>query len=307
MTEQTLKRFVGALVVVAALWAVTAMLSSDGDSGRAASGDIAVLFDGVSAASVTAVRMSSASGDTELSTSGGAWSVNGFASDSGVVARFWAMITTASVGQLVATNPINHERMSITDADAWTLEFDVAGETRTLLVGADGPQFASSYARLPGSDDVYLLHADARVHMRRQIVEWRNKRLVALDTAVVARVEVERAGDRYVLVRGAESWTFENGDAAAALAIQNLLTDLRGFDTAGVLEDEVIAGADQAGRTVVMNSAGQVLAVLTVGAGEADHWARVEGDDTVYRLPTFRVDRLFPLLDRVIPDEPSGA
>jgi hypothetical protein len=132
VTEQTLKRFVGALVVVAALWAVTAMLSSDGDSGRAASGDIAVLFDGVSAASVTAVRMSSASGDTELSTSGGAWSVNGFASDSGVVARFWAMITTASVGQLVATNPINHERMSITDADAWTLEFDVAGETTDL-------------------------------------------------------------------------------------------------------------------------------------------------------------------------------
>ncbi len=110
-----------------------------------------------------------------------------------------------------------------------------------------------------------------------------------------------------VLERGAESWRFENGDPVATRAIQDLLTDLRGFDTAGVLEDEAIAGADQAGRTVVMNSDGQVLAVLTVGAGEADHWARVEGDDTVYRLPTFRVDRLFPLLDRVIPDEPSGA
>ena len=109
-----------------------------------------------------------------------------------------------------------------------------------------------------------------------------------------------------VLERGAESWRFENGDPVATRAIQDLLTDLRGFDTAGVLEDEAIAGADQAGRTVVMNSDGQVLAVLTVGAGEADHWARVEGDDTVYRLPTFRVDRLFPLLDRVIPDEPSG-
>jgi uncharacterized protein DUF4340 len=307
MSEQALKRLVGALVVAVALWGVTTLLSSDGDGARAASGEIATLLDGISETSVSAVRMTSVVGETELSGGLGAWTVNGFRSDSNTVARFWTVLENASIGQLVATNPSNHERMDITDAAAWTLEVDIGADTRTLLVGGEGPQFATAYVRLPGADEVYLMNADLRIHMRRQMTEWRNKRVVALDTAAVARVEIERGEDRYVVVRGAESWTFENGDPIVAVAVLNLLTDLKGFETSGVLVDDEIAGAEQEGRILVLDGSGQTMAELTLGAGEADRWIRAEGDDVTYRLAAFRVDRLFPALERVTPDEGEGA
>jgi len=44
------------------------------------------------------------------------------------------------VGDLVATNPANHERMGVSADSARTVELDVAGATRALMFGDEGPR-----------------------------------------------------------------------------------------------------------------------------------------------------------------------
>ncbi|MDA0312060.1 MAG: DUF4340 domain-containing protein [Gemmatimonadetes bacterium] len=304
MSEQALKRLVGALVILVALWGITSLISSDGSGSRAASGEIAGVLDGVSETSVERVRMTTLAGSIDLARTDGAWRVNDFPADSGVVTGFWRVATGLAIGDLIAANPDNHERMGITDGAAWTLEFTVGGETRTILVGGQGPGFATSYVRLPGSDDVYLLEGDVRAHIRRPLDQWRNKLLASIDTAAVVRLEVERGGDAYVLLRAAEAWTFESGEAARAVTVQNLLTDLRHLEASGILaETDSLAAAAEGGSLLAYDGGGAVLAELHVGAGEGDRWVRAAGDDTVYRLASFRMDRLFPRRETVLPEQ----
>ena len=308
MSDRTLRIMVGLLVVTAAAWGIATLLPEREGTPDAA-GEIAAFFDEVNRA-VESVRIESTAGEFELirGDSPTGWLINGYAADSTNLARFWDVIDGAAIGSLAASNPDNHERMDVTDDRAWTLEFLVGGESRTLLVGGQGARFATSYVRLPGSDEVYLLEGDLRVHMRRQLDDWRRKRLLTVDTARVARVEIERDGESYAIVRGDSAWSFaDEGGALDASGLRQLMTDLNRVDAPGFLEagDSLVA-MEQAASLRALGPDGSVMGALTLGAGEGERWVRIEGDSIIYRLQAFRVDRMFPLREELAAEEEGG-
>lgn len=309
MTERTLRILVGLLVITAAAWGVASLLP-DGEGPAPASGEIAAFFDGLDRVSTERVRMSSTSGEYELVPGPGVagWLVNGMAADSGNVARFWSVIEGAEIGDLAAANPANHERMEVSDDTAWRLEFEKGGETRTLLVGAQGARFATSYVRVPGADEVYVLEGDLRVHMRRQLDNWRNKRLLTVDTTLVVRVEIERDSEPYAIVRGDSTWTFEDGGELDRSNLGQLMIDLNRVDAPGFLEaGDSLAMMEQAASMRALGPDGEVLGAVTLGAGEGERWLRVAGDEVIYRLQQFRVDRMFPSRERLAADAEEGS
>lgn len=302
MSERTLKQLVGALVVVVAVWAIATLLSGGGGGVPSASGEIAAVFDGVTEATVTEVRMSSASGEVVLAGGAGAWTVNDLRADSGTVTRFWNVVTGLQVGGLVASNPANHGRMGVADDSAATLEIDVGGETRALVVGDQGPRFGTSYVRLPGQDEVYVAEGDLRSHVRRRLADWQNRRIVRIDTSAVARVEIERDGEPYVLVRGDSLWTFEGGAETNSNTARGVLSELANLIAAGILsEADSLAQSERGGTTVALDADGNVLAEVTIGTGTSERWARAAGDDVIYRLASFRIDRITPTRERMEP------
>ena len=308
MNERTFRLLVGIFVILVVAWVLTTLLPPRDDA-RGATGEIAAFFEGLNRSAVDALRMSSPAGEHELARgeSRTGWLINGMDADSSNVARFWSVIEEADVGDLAASNPANHERLEIADQDAWRLEFDLGGDTRTLLVGAQGPRFATSYVRLPGADDVYVLEGDVRVHIRRQLDAWRNKRLLTVDTTLVARVEVERDGESLAIVRGDSAWTFEDGGEVLGGPIRDLMMDLHRVDAGGILAaDDSLAVTEEAGSMTAIGPDGAVMARLTLGAGENDRWVRVAGDDVIYRLQAFRIPRMFPDRERLTPEAEEG-
>jgi len=306
MKERTLKQLVGALAVVAALWAVFTLLSGRGDGGGAiaATGRIAAVFDGVDAGSVGAVRLTRPEGDLEIVSIGGGWTVNGFAADSGAIARFLEVVGEARIGDLVASNPGNHARMGVSADSARALEMDVAGGTRTLLVGKEGPRAGTSYARLPDEDEVYLLEASLQSYLGRALDNWRNRRMVAIDTSRVTRIAVRRDGATAELARGEGGWSFADGSEAVADQVQEILGQLGGGLVASrfVYDDDPIAEVEAGGGTVAYSVSGEVLAEVTIGGGSGDRWATAAGDSVRYRLPSFRVDMITPEPESLRPE-----
>ena len=299
MSDRGLKRLVGALVVVVAIWLVTSLLSG-GDGSIRATGDIAGLFDDVSRESITGVRVSGPSGEMELRRANGAWRANGFEADTSAISRLLSTATATRVGDLAATNPANHERMGVSADSAVVFELEVDGVTRTLLVGKQGPRFATAYGRLPDDDQVYLLEGDLRVQLRRPLTDWRNKDIVTVDSSLVARIEIERDGDAYTLVRGDSTWTLEDGGEADPTQVRNVLSELTTVLAAGFLtEGDSLYALPPGGSNVAYSAAGDVLSEVTIGTGEGERWARAAGDSVVYRLSTFRVGRLAPTLDEI--------
>jgi hypothetical protein len=301
MTERTLKRLVGALAVAVALW-IIAELVSGGSGSIGASGEIAGFFDDVDTASLAALRIERADSTVELERSGDRWTVNGFPADSSSVARLLSTIPELRIGDLTATNPANHARMGVSEDSAASVDFVVDGETKTLLVGDAGRRFGTSYVRLPGADEVYLLEGDLGSHVRRGLEQWRNRVMVSIDSAAVARIEVEKDGDAYTLVRGDSLWTFEGGDSVQANAVQGILSELAHLVATGfVAEGDSVAALPRSSTTRALSDGGEILAEITVGEGTGQRWARTASDEYLYRVSSFRADRVAPPREDVVP------
>jgi hypothetical protein len=204
-------------------------------------------------------------------------------------------LSEAEMGDLVASNPQNHGRMGVSSDSAATVTLRVGGSTRSILVGRSGPRYGTAYARLPDEDPVYLLDGDLRTHVVRSLDEWRNRTMVAIDTARVARVEVERDSGSYVFVRTDSSWTLADGSAAARTAVDGVLSELARLVASGfVAGGDSIAGLEPASTTRAYSEAGEVLAEITIGSGTGDRWARTSTDDYLYRVSSFRAGRVAP-------------
>lgn len=304
MSERVLKRLLGALGAAAAIWLVVFLLSRRDDSAEPEIvGAIATFFEDANDSTLDAVRFDRPGGSIELRRVGDRWEVNGFRGDSGAVARFFQTLSETEVRGLAATNPSNHARMGVAVDSTGRMELEQQGSTRSLLVGVNGPRAATVYARLPDEDSVFLLETGIRSYVYRGLDDWRNRRMLALDTSLVRRITVERDGDAFELVRADTVWTFADGGAVDARQVQSLLNELGG----GLVASRFVAAADSIGQlplggtTVAYGASGDRLATVTIGTGSGDRWGMVAGDSVRYRLPSFRVDAIVPTLESVRP------
>jgi hypothetical protein len=305
MSEKALKQLVGALAVVVVLWGAATLLSRSGGGSIGAGGDVAAFFDGVDAGSVTGARILRPGDTLRFGRQGQDWSVNGFRADSGSVARLFQTLEDAEVGDLVATNPTNHDRMGVSVDSARTLELQIGGATRSMLFGDEGPRLNSVYARQSGANDVYVVEGGLWNHLFRQLDDWRNRRMLAIDTSRVGRLAIERDGQAFTLVRGDSVWTFADGSAVVSQQVRSILGELGGGLVASrfVADGDSLAALPRGASTVAFSADGDVLAEVTVGSGTGDRWGMVAGDSVRYRLPNFRVNQISPTLESVRPPE----
>jgi hypothetical protein len=304
MTDRTLKRLLGALGAVAAVWLIVFFVADrNGGEQEEITGPIVAFFEGADSASLAAVRFMRMLDTLELRNVGGRWEANGFRTDSGSISRFFQTLGNTEVSSVAATNPSNHARMGLDADTAAAMELEQNGATRRILIGVDGPRAATFYARLPDEDEVYLLDSGIRSYVFRQLDDWRNRRMLTIDTARVRRITVERDGQSATLVRTDAAWTFANGDAANARTVQNLINEMG----SGVVASRFVAPTDSigmlpaAGTTVAYDEAGTQIAAVTVGAGTGDRWGMAAGDSVRYRLPPFRVDLIVPRVETLRP------
>lgn len=305
MSEKALKQLVGALAVVVVLWGAATLVSRAGDGSMGGGSGLAAYFDGVNEASVSEARILRPTDTLVLARQGSAWRVNGFRADSGSVARFFQALAETDVGDLVATNPANHDRMGVSADSARTLELQVGGTTRTLLFGDEGPRPSTIYGREPGSDEVFLVEGALWNHLQRLLEDWRNRRMLALDTTMIARIAVSRDDEAFTLVRADSLWTFADGGPTRGSQVSSLMRELGGGLVASrfVADDDSLAALPPGGSTVAFSATGDVLAEVTVSEGSGDRWGMVAGDSVRYRLPSFRVDAIVPTLESVRPPE----
>jgi hypothetical protein len=300
VSESALKQLVGALAVVVAVWLVS-MVFRAGSGSIAATGEMADFFDGVGRETLEGVRVERAEDPSvTLSRVDGGWTVNGFRADTAAVDRMLSALDEAQIGELIAANPANHDRMGVSADSAYTVTFSVEGGDRTLLVGKSARRFGTAYVRLPDADEVYLMDADLRPQLSRDVESWRDRTMVAIDTASVARIVVERDGGAYALVRGDSAWTFDGGGATTQSAVGGVLSELARMMATGFLEEgDSLAVLEQASTTTAITADGEVLVAVTLGAGEGDRWARSSTSQYLYRVSSFRAGRVAPARESV--------
>lgn len=293
MSEQALKRLVGALAVAIGIWLIT-MVFSEGSGSIAASGEIASVFDEVDGPSLTSVEIDGRQGLVRLVRGDDGWTVNGYRADQSGVTTFLSAVTATTVGELIATNPSNHERMGVDEESAVRVTFTTEDGDRTVLIGDSGRRFQTEYVRTPGADEVHLLEGRLGSEVRKDETAWRDRTMATIDSTAVERIVV--TGDpTYTLTRADSTWTLEDGSAVEASAVNGILAELSSLVATGFfVESDSIAQLPAAYTAQALDAAGSVLAEVTIGSGDADRWGRVATDDYLYRVSAFRAARLAP-------------
>ena len=299
MSTRTLTRLLASAALLLGLWFVISRVPSGGADDRP-SGQWADFFDRLNRITVTEVRLDGADGERVIARDGDSWTIDGLPADSGTVARFWESVESASVTNLVSRNPENHGRMGLADGSAYRMTFQLEGENRSVLVGDAGTSVGTSFVRRPESTEAYVLSSNFNAHMTRSLPDWRDRRVVIVDTSAVERIELAAEDGNHALSRADSRWTLAGGAEADPSTVRGILEELstlraNGFAEAG---NEIFDAPAELSLTA-LGGAGDTLAVLTLGEGEGDRWVTARGDTTVFRLPSFRTVRLIPSVERL--------
>lgn len=110
----------------------------------------------------------------------------------------------------------NHEDYGVDDQNGLLVELFVAGQEVpgvSVVVGktAAGP---STFARIPGSEDVFRADVGGRAPYARPAAEWRDRVALAVDTASVAGLTLTRGDEVLRFTGGAGSWVLEGAELA---------------------------------------------------------------------------------------------
>ncbi|HKK08657.1 MAG TPA: DUF4340 domain-containing protein [Gemmatimonadota bacterium] len=294
MSEKTLRIVViGALVLVAA-WAASTFLGGGGSGAAGADSPLARALVRAAEPGVEAVDLRRDVDTLRLVRDEEGWSIDGHATDSAQVARFWTAVDSARVTEIAARNPAHHDALGITDAAALTLVFHRGdGDSVRLLLGKAGPYYPSVYARLPGQDDVWLVRGSLRREASRSADEWRDRTVARVDTSVLRTVVVTRHDTTLRLVRGDTAWSVD-GKPADGGAVGRMLDQLADLQASAFAPDSVRPG--HAVRTVTaLGAGGDTLAVVRFAERPGEgYWATVPGRAVAFEVPRFRVDRIAP-------------
>jgi hypothetical protein len=306
MSEQTLKRILGALGVLVFLWISSMLLSERRGGGPAPDRGIASLLDGLDQTTVSAVRIVGPNQTVALQQSGGAWTVNGNVADSSAVTRLWDALTETEVGRVVANNPRNHARLGLSADSAWAVDFALSdGGTASLLVGKTGPIIPSGYVRLPDQDAVAVVSGDLRSALTQSITDWRDKTILRVDTAAVVRVVLETDEGTRLVERSDSSWSVD-GEPADATTMRSVLDELANLVAVGFVEDREVFEENRK-RVVAFGAQQDTLGAILITGEAGNRHVRIPGSDIVFEVASFRADRITPDIERLRPEAAGGA
>lgn len=295
MSEKALKAALGVLVGLVIVYTVLLVTGREGGAPEEGA-SLARRFAGIAESAVTAVVIDGPGQTVELRRSDAGWLVNGHATDSAAVARFWNALADFRVQDLVASNPTNHRRLGVATDSTWRVTFhDENGEVGSILLGNPGTSFSSAYARLPDEDAVYLVEGGLRGAATRRLDDWRDRTILAVDTAAAARVIVRRDEGSRALERTATGWSVE-GMAADTVVVRGILAELADLVATGFAAPaDAFEGSDTR-AVVVESSTGDTLGVVEIAGAEGTFLARTPSTSTLFKLSSFRVDRVAPAL-----------
>lgn len=302
MSKNALQRLVIALAGLLVLYGVIRLAGGRGPNLSPGALELARELEGIDERTLESATFGGDDREIEVTRVAGEWTVNGYEADSAAVARMFTALSEVQVGALAAANPDNHERLGVAGREAWMLEFRlIGGESRIVALGRVGSAFQTAYARLPGSDEVYTVRGDLRGSFTRTLTDWRDKLIARVEVAAIEAIEMERDGEVVVVERDEAGWTVaESGSVPDSASVANMLDEVDELRAIGFVEENSDFPTEDVRRFVARSEGGDTLLALEMAPVDAEYWVRAAGNETLYRLASFRATRIVPEPDRLL-------
>jgi hypothetical protein len=302
MSLRNLLRALAALGALVVLWGAFTLFR-----GRLSEPTGELRLPDLAPADVEQIEVAGPADTVRLVREGEGWTVNGAAADPAEVRKlFAALADSATTTELVARNAVSHGRLGVDASGRRLVVRGAGGVLLDLILGGPGSGYLSSYARLAGANEVYLMRGQLGGLVGRDAGSWRDRRIAAVPGDSVGRIVIRRAGGEVVLSREGDAWRVAGSpaDTAAVRRLLGALADITAIGFATPAEAESLDFGRPDRRLTVLSRGADTLLDLLVDSTEAGFRVRTSARSDVFQLDFWRVNELTPPLESL---RPSGS
>jgi Domain of unknown function (DUF4340) len=306
VSSKHLKLIAVALAVLLLLWGGSELLSRGSDTVTAS-----LALPGLSPADVDTISLVKGADSVLLvKHPPSEWSANGHRAAPDAVTELLHALNDSVHPEVVAQDKSSWTRLGVDSAGAgWLTVRRGAKGAVTLMVGARGHEYQSTYLRRPGDPRVYLWHGALATMVDRRPDDWRDKRIAALPTDSIVAIDVQRGKERYTLKRTGKGWRLKGAvtDSAAVARYLDRLKTITATGFAAPKDIDSTKAARGARRLAVRGGRAELLSLgfdSTATWFLVHHLAGVGGEGaTVYRMNSWDVDALTPVSRSLLPSK----
>ena len=197
-------------------------------------------------------------------------------------------------GVLVSTNPKKRAFYQVDDQTGLKVRLQGEGKQNILdvIIGKNGPDFASSYIRRADENDVYLVPRTLTGRFSTTVGDWREQNLWTVDIDNVTAMEVRSPKGAYSLTRSRDkkSWTLRtiNGgkiDNERAMGYVRKLASVRAVGFADDV-DTKMAGLNEPEIDASITTVDGKRLKFFIGKRDKKgrYYAKLEGGEDIYLL-----------------------
>ena len=203
-------------------------------------------------------------------------------------------------GVIVSTNPGNRPLYQVDEKTGLRVKLFGKGDKNILdiIIGKNGPDFASSYIRRVDEDEVYLVHRTLTGRFSTEATDWRERKLWTVKADDIIAMEVRSPKGAYSLSRSdnKKSWRLR-GKMEGEIDNENAMKHVRKLASVRAVgfADEVdvkSAGLNQPYIAASITTVDGKLLKVLIGKRnkEGRYFAKMEGGKEFYLL-----SKAFPL------------
>lgn len=201
-------------------------------------------------ASVTAMKIMTATDTTDLRQEGDGWKLMGakvFPASAQSVGRALQKFSQMSKKAMVTDKPERYAEFEVDGSKGVLVNFTARGKDQSIYLGKAGPTMQTCYARLEGSKEVWEIGGNHASAFRRPPADWRDKTITAIPMDSVRTLTIVKEGTTIELTRQDTVWSgTENGVSFPAVKPQierltRLLSKMSTVEFADTLTDATFA------------------------------------------------------------------
>ena len=216
------------------------------------------------------------------------------------LAGLWSVSERLRQSQLVAEEPVHHERLGVDQRNAVRVSF-FKGESAVeeLLIGHWSPQAGLAYVRRPVDDATFSMPVNLPGVFESNPNAWRNPVVLDLQPEEITSVTLMYPDSRVALERGDAGWAVvtpegrDEGDPARVAALLQSLAPLLTDDFPTDREARDVSFAEPDAAIEIISTGDRPFIVVSfVQRDEDSYYVKLADENTVYLFNRATTDAL---------------
>jgi len=211
----------------------------------------------------------------EFARVGGGWRIRApfdYAAQDQAVQSTLTSLQDLELADVVSTNPDNRHNYQVDSTGTHVQAWEGDQQVMSLIIGKAAPDFAHTFVRRDGSDEVYRAVGMLSYTFNKKPDDWRDKTILALNRDDIDRVELRYPKEKSVvnLALRDSVWTVAEGSGKATAADSATVADL--LSAVSRLNTVTFASAEELADKDLSQADCEVFVETDSGQHELDLW-----------------------------------